>query len=89
MPSRANASLLPTRFPRSRANSTAVSMPSRANASLLHVSIPVNLGPSEIVCQCPHGLMPHCYREKVFILSLLIRVSMPSRANASLLPRRP
>ena len=37
-----------------------VSMPSRANASLLRGEmIPMDLFVE--VCQCPHGLMPHCY----------------------------
>ena len=38
-----------------------VSMPSRANASLLRGEmIPMDLFVE--VCQCPHGLMPHCYQ---------------------------
>ena len=62
-----------------------VSMPSRANASLLRGEmIPMDLFVE--VCQCPHGLMPHCYRSNYVKESFKeCHVSMPSRANASLL----
>ena len=65
-----------------------VSMPSRANASLLRGEmIPMDLFVE--VCQCPHGLMPHCYRSNYVKESFKeCHVSMPSRANASLLQER-
>ena len=88
MPSRANASLLP-KIPRLEKNKPPyVSMPSRANASLLRAA---NYGYNagyDTACQCPHGLMPHCYFE-MFIprINVVDIVSMPSRANASLLQK--
>ena len=43
----------------------------------------------EQACQCPLGLMPHCYRDtSLRSLPIISKVSMPSRANASLLPVR-
>ena len=61
-------------------------MPSRANASLLLQHRSYCEAAEYEACQCPHGLMPHCY--DAFLASVarnLIVVSMPSRANASLL----
>ena len=60
-------------------------MPSRANASLLLDTIDPEMM-DLMLCQCPHGLMPHCYYIGAHQKSTTIKsVSMPSRANASLL----
>ena len=67
------------------ANEFRVSMPSRANASLLLVT-PEDMPMVVTTCQCPLGLMPHCYSRGEMIPMDLFVVSMPSRANASLLP---
>ena len=66
------------------ANEFRVSMPSRANASLLLVT-PEDMPMVVTTCQCPLGLMPHCYSRGEMIPMDLFVVSMPSRANASLL----
>ena len=40
------------------------------------------------MCQCPHGLVPHCYPlEQAIYRDLTLIVSMPSRASTSLLPQ--
>ena len=64
-----------------------VSMPSRASTSLLHCNR-CRRSKCLYLCQCPHGLVPHCYRQllKLLICSHL-SVSMPSRASTSLLLR--
>ena len=36
-------------------------------------------------CQCPHGLVPHCYNEEGYKSNHILLVSMPSRASTSLL----
>ena len=64
-----------------------VSMPSRASTSLLLWKLEVSSALRRAQCQCPHGLVPHCYQVKILIRFLsLIWVSMPSRASTSLLP---
>ena len=61
MPSRANASLLQL-LERFYSNGVKqVSMPSRANASLLLSGAGCIHAQAYIQCQCPLGLMPHCY----------------------------
>ena len=40
-----------------------VSMPSRASTSLLPITIITNQSTRNYMCQCPHGLVPHCYVE--------------------------
>ena len=72
----------------SRGNRRCVSMPSRAYASfLLHCqkqTLVLDLDP----CQCPHGLVPHFYRQPLSsVVSGQVIVSMPSRASTSFLPR--
>ena len=60
-------------------------MPSRASTSLLQ---PFEIDGVESwckVCQCPHGLVPHCYRELEKFPTAIWDVSMPSRASTSLL----
>ena len=61
-------------------------MPSRANASLL-LLIGLIICFFAFLCQCPHGLMPHCYPKipRLEKNKPPYSVSMPSRANASLL----
>ena len=39
-------------------------------------------------CQCPLGLIPHCYEIKEKTYNWFCEVSMPSRAYTSLLPGR-
>ena len=61
-------------------------MPSRASTSLLHEMIYENSLAVKSKCQCPHGLVPHCY--KVLMKTAAEQyedVSMPSRASTSLL----
>ena len=70
----------------SRGNRRCVSMPSRAYASfLLHCqkqTLVLDLDP----CQCPHGLVPHFYRQPLSsVVSGQVIVSMPSRASTSFL----
>ena len=60
MPSRAYASLLLRINSAPSPVSVDVSMPSRAYASLLQLSSSMKKA-SHMMCQCPHGLMPHCY----------------------------
>ena len=45
-----------------------VSMPSRASTSLLPISTLTEEQGYVQVCQCPHGLVPHCYRDGEAIL---------------------
>ena len=65
-------------------NDDMVSMPSRASTSLLREQYSVSLEES-MVCQCPLGLVPHCYVYYTLFTSVLRIVSMPSRASTSLL----
>ena len=60
-------------------------MPSRAYASLLQSKAAGNEQVPAATCQCPHGLMPHCYLTDNYYLINAFSVSMPSRAYASLL----
>ena len=61
-------------------------MPSRASTSLLHYRITVRDDKSLSMCQCPHGLVPHCYgRRSYYEIIWRKSVSMPSRAYTSLL----
>ena len=39
------------------------------------------------MCQCPLGLIPHCYAG-LYVREAVIEVSMPSRAYTSLLPQK-
>ena len=39
-----------------------MSMPSRASTSLLQKGDLTGIDPI-LACQCPHGLVPHCYRD--------------------------
>ena len=60
-------------------------MPSRAGASLLLFCLEYKVDP-KAVCQCPLGLVPHCYLEAAKEYGDIIDiVSMPSRASTSLL----
>ena len=62
-----------------------VSMPSRACTSLL-LYMEHKEGADVLVCQCPLGLIPHCYMMLSRWLKLLKHsVSMPSQAYTSLL----
>ena len=38
-------------------------------------------------CQCPLGLIPHCYPDVNDVMNFILNVSMPSRAYTSLLQR--
>ena len=61
MPSRASTSLLLFRSVKDlRVINSYVSMPSRASTSLLP-AILGNIGRMTSLCQCPLGLVPHCY----------------------------
>ena len=60
MPSRAYTSLLPVVHIIRIATNAGVSMPSRAYTSLLR-SHHSKEAIQETLCQCPHGLIPHCY----------------------------
>ena len=63
-----------------------VSMPSRAYTSLLPKHCSERFYMNLIKCQCPHGLIPHCYRGSIQkIVACGPSVSMPSRAYTSLL----
>ena len=86
MPSRASTSLLLFRSVKDlRVINSYVSMPSRASTSLLP-AILGNIGRMTSLCQCPLGLVPHCYAVDCNdITHQIIRVSMPSRASTSLL----
>ena len=65
---------------------TIVSMPSRAYTSLLRQYC-MHLMTTSLQCQCPHGLIPHCYIvNSSKTIDDLYEVSMPSRAYTSLLP---
>ena len=59
-------------------------MTSRASTSLLRESH-IQMCLTSKRCQCPHGLVPHCYRRQSICSRSEIRVSMPSRASTSLL----
>ena len=62
-----------------------VSMPSRASTSLLREIDLSSITPL-VMCQCPHGLVPHCYGTVGNATKMkFIGVSMPSRASTSLL----
>ena len=62
-----------------------VSMPSRASTSLLLICREVALRRT-VLCQCPLGLVPHCYYGlQIKGKHLLHIVSMPSRASTSFL----
>ena len=85
MPSRASTSLLHQYVDTSVMVRALVSMPSRASTSLLLVNY-WYLGVVASVCQCPHGLVPHCYPTEMSLeVEVLRGVSMPSRASTSLL----
>ena len=89
MPSRASTSLLLFRSVKDlRVINSYVSMPSRASTSLLP-AILGNIGRMTSLCQCPLGLVPHCYPilYKEWNLCSFF-VSMPSRASTSLLLSR-
>ena len=65
MPSRASTSLLLFRSVKDlRVINSYVSMPSRASTSLLP-AILGNIGRMTSLCQCPLGLVPHCYDSKI------------------------
>ena len=61
MPSRAYASLLLEREATERDFDEVVSMPSRASTSLLLQDSYDGRGTDTFRCQCPLGLVPHCY----------------------------
>ena len=61
MPSRAYTSLLLNVFCRITCGIQPVSMPSRAYTSLLQSCYPLFLQSMCTACQCPLGLIPHCY----------------------------
>ena len=86
MPSRAYTSLLRrARYNLSRFCQV-VSMPSRAYTSLLLSVWQLNLLKRLGTCQCPLGLIPHCYAENFKkMVDNAELVSMPSRAYTSLL----
>ena len=61
-------------------------MPSRAYASFLQYLCCFISGTLAGKCQCPLGLMPHFYENRVHIMpDYAYTVSMPSRAYASFL----
>ena len=60
MPSRASTSLLQRRNRCIQNHPYSVSMPSRASTSLLLYTCPTKWWTSK-TCQCPLGLVPHCY----------------------------
>ena len=64
---------------------TGVSMPSRASTSLLRATV-LCQSSWGYTCQCPLGLVPHCYVRSAVVHSVnKDGVSMPSRASTSLL----
>ena len=67
---------------------TNVSMPSRAYTSLLQLCRRTSKKYNDKMCQCPLGLIPHCYEIKEKTYNWFCEVSMPSRAYTSLLPGR-
>ena len=77
MPSRANASLLPITRELTSQSQVSVSMPSRANASLLRKRLTITICTASL-CQCPHGLMPHCY----MMMPILILLPRSHSVNA-------
>ena len=85
MPSRASTSLLLVMMAGIGAIASAVSMPSRASTSLLH-RLKILLISENILCQCPLGLVPHCYLYHILSSVENNWVSMPSRASTSSLP---
>ena len=60
MPSRASTSLLQRKRVAILTREICVSMPSRASTSLLLEEKGRYIDPRDM-CQCPHGLVPHCY----------------------------
>ena len=63
-------------------------MPSRASTSLLR-NRQGNINSIVFyMCQCPHGLVPHCYAFEAGVDATVRGVSMPSRASTSLLLRK-
>ena len=64
---------------------TNVSMPSRAYTSLLQLCRRTSKKYNDKMCQCPLGLIPHCYHQQCCLLTQKHIVSMPSRAYTSLL----
>ena len=85
MPSRASTSLLRDNKAYSSVHHFTVSMPSRASTSLLRLACQEETTFISM-CQCPHGLVPHCYQmNPMKKRAVLQRVSMPSRASTSLL----
>ena len=62
-----------------------VSMPSRASTSLLPLALAKYISVHGGRCQCPLGLVPHCYSNPLDIENGFRTVSMPSRASTSLL----
>ena len=65
-------------------------MPSRASTSLLLEKRTVLPLVSNVMCQCPLGLVPHCYAIELALNddAYINLVSMPSRASTSLLLNR-
>ena len=86
MPSRASTSLLLCHISMVRVYDRRVSMPSRASTSLLR-NTPFDVFCDWERCQCPHGLVPHCYTKCAWRKrnTTPSGVSMPSRASTSLL----
>ena len=63
-------------------------MPSRASTSLLQADVDTLANEAVNECQCPHGLVPHCYKILTYYETAKGEtVSMPSRASTSLLRR--
>ena len=84
MPSRASTSLLQEWAYDIYVTHEGVSMPSRASTSLLRYYDRYKV--MDVACQCPLGLVPHCYAlDALDIEERGIVVSMPSRASTSLL----
>ena len=52
-----------------------VSMPSRAYTSLLHIRKGKDNN-ALIKCQCPLGLIPHCYHIRMISVSLMLLISV-------------
>ena len=84
MPSRASTSLLLIPMDLFVEVLKSVSMPSRASTSLLHKMERVTVQLT-CLCQCPLGLVLHCYDTDDDETEDLDEVSMPSRASTSLL----
>ena len=60
-------------------------MPSRAYTSFLQQSDKASSKDDGARCQCPLGLIPHFYKDRVVLCACLRHVSMPSRAYTSFL----